>query len=66
MFLLFYKVFGSSETGLVLPTSDVDFMVEGLNTDTAGGTFHLEDLSNALQQSGMENIRVLPHAKVCD
>lgn len=61
------KVFGSSETGLVLPTSDVDFMIDGwdgLCSESAGGSFHLEDLSDALKQNGMENILVLPHAKV--
>eukprot|EP00667_Euglena_gracilis_P010430 EG_transcript_10617 len=54
------KVFGSSQTGLALPISDVDFMVEG----HASSTLHMTDLADALQEYGMANVRVIANAKV--
>lgn len=57
------KVFGSSSTGLALPVSDVDFVVHGLD-DHLDGSFHLFELSEALQGRGMADVRVIASAKV--
>jgi len=57
------QVFGSSQTGLALPVSDVDFVVEGISTKRAVGVL-LQDLGEALQEHGMANVRVIGNAKV--
>lgn len=55
------NVFGSTETGLALPNSDVDFVVEEFDFDKGQ---HMTDISAAMRENMMEIFLLLPHTKV--